>query len=158
MQEANSTGAEYYRRRLEAFLRERHPRLVHAAGLIEGRSRAAAAVYREAIASGEDALRAATRADALLYEGLIFSKFDAIGCLLALDYPVLPEERRRSLALEMEESLADVFNRYDLDDGIYAREEYRRLLAELSGAVRRYLDGVRLPALRRGRPPHRKQL
>lgn len=158
MQEANSIGAEHYRRRLEAFLRERHPRLVHAIGLIDGRSRAAAAAYREAIASGEDALRAATRADALLYEGLIFSKFDTIGCLLALDYPVLPEERRRSLALEMEESLADVFNRYNLDDGIYAREEYRRLLAELSEAVRRYLDGVRLPVLRKGRPPHHERL
>lgn len=158
MQEANSTGAEHYRQRLEAFLRERHPRLVHAAGLLDSRSRAAAAAYREAIASGEDALRAATRADALLYEGLIFSKFDAIACLLALDYPVLPAERRRNLALEMEESLAGVFNRYNLDDGIYAREEYRRLLAELSEAVRRCLDGVRLPVLRKGRPPHHERL
>lgn len=78
------------RRRLEAFLQERHPRLVHARQLIETRSRAAASLYRESVAAGEDTLRAATRADALLYEGLIFSKFDTLCCLLSIDYPLVP--------------------------------------------------------------------
>lgn len=146
---------DYYRRRLEIFLRERHPRLVHARRLIDSRSRAAASRYRESIASGEDALRAATRADALLYEGLIFSKFDTLSCLLATDYPLVPVDKRRSLALELEERFAGLFGRYNLDDGIYGREEYRHMLTELSSALRLCLEEHPLLVRRRGRPPHR---
>ena len=87
MKNDHAADTEHYRRRLEAFLQERHPRLVHARQLIETRSRAAASLYRESVAAGEDTLRAATRADALLYEGLIFSKFDTLCCLLSIDYP-----------------------------------------------------------------------
>lgn len=146
----------HYRRRLEAFLQERHPRLVNARQLIETRSRTAASLYRESVAAGEDTLRAATRADALLYEGLIFSKFDTLSCLLATDYPLIPPEKRRSLALELEEQFAGLFDRYNLDDGIYGREEYRYLLTELAAALRLYLEQHPLLMPRRGRPPHRR--
>lgn len=155
MNNDHAADTDYYRRRLEIFLRERHPRLVHARRLIDSRSRAAASRYRESIASGEDALRAATRADALLYEGLIFSKFDTLSCLLATDYPLVPADKRRSLALELEERFTGLFGRYNLDDGIYGREEYRRLLAELSAALRLCLEEHPLLVRRRGRPPHR---
>ena len=154
MKNDHAADTEHYRRRLEAFLQERHPRLVHARQLIETRSRAAASLYRESVAAGEDTLRAATRADALLYEGLIFSKFDTLCCLLSIDYPLVPPDKRRSLALELEERFAGLFDRYNLDDGIYGREEYRHLLAELSAALRLYLEQHPLPVCRRGRPPH----
>ena len=65
MKNDHAADTEHYRRCLEAFLQERHPRLVHARQLIETRSRAAASLYRESVAAGEDTLRAATRADAL---------------------------------------------------------------------------------------------
>lgn len=156
MKNDHAADTDYYRRRLEAFLQERHPRLVRAGRLIDTRSRAAASLYRESVASGEDALRAATRADALLYEGLIFSKFDTLSCLLATDYPLVPPEKRRSLAMELEERFADLFDRYNLDDGIYGREEYRHLLAELSAALRLCLEQHPLLVRRRGRPPHRR--
>ena len=129
MKNDHAADTEHYRRRLEAFLQERHPRLVHARQLIETRSRAAASLYRESVAAGEDTLRAATRADALLYEGLIFSKF---------------------------ERFAGLFDRYNLDDGIYGREEYRHLLAELSAVLRLYLEQHSLLVRRKGRPPHRR--
>ena len=47
MKNDHAADTEYYRRRLEAFLQERHPRLVHARQLIETRSRAAASLYPE---------------------------------------------------------------------------------------------------------------
>lgn len=156
MKNDHAADTEYYRRRLEAFLQERHPRLVHARQLIETRSRAAASLYRESVAAGEDMLRAATRANALLYEGLIFSKFDTLCCLLSIDYPLVPPEKQRSLAMELEKRFTGIFDRYNLDDGIYGREEYRYLLAELSAALRLYLEQHPLPVCRRGRPPHRR--
>lgn len=154
MRNDHAADTDYYRQRLEAFLWERHPRLVHARQFIDTRSRTAASLYREAVAAGEDTLRAAIRADALLYEGLIFSKFDTLCCLLSIDYPLVPPEKQRSLAMELEERFAGLFNRYNLDDGIYGREEYRHLLAELSAALRLYLEQHPLLIRRRGRPPH----
>ena len=156
MKNDHAADTEYYRRRLEAFLQERHPRLVHARQLIETRSRAAASLYRESVAAGEDMLRAATRANALLYEGLIFSKFDTLCCLLSIDYPLGPPEKQRSLAMELEKRFTGIFDRDNLDDGIYGREEYRYLLAELSAALRLYLEQHPLPVCRRGRPSHRR--
>ena len=156
MKNDHAADTEYYRRRLEAFLQERHPRLVHARQLIETRSRAAASLYRESVAAGEDMLRAATRANALLYEGLIFSKFDTLCCLLSIDYPLVPPEKQRSLAMELEKRFTGIFDRYNLDDGIYGREEYRYLLAELSAALRLYLEQHPLPVCRRGRQSHRR--
>lgn len=156
MKNDHAADTEYYRRRLEAFLQERHPRLVHARQLIETRSRAAASLYRESVAAGEDMLRADTRANALLYEGLIFSKFDTLCCLLSIDYPLVPPEKQRSLAMELEKRFTGIFDRYNLDDGIYGREEYRYLLAELSAALRLYLEQHPLPVCRRGRPSHRR--
>ena len=156
MKNDHAADTEYYRRRLEAFLQERHPRLVHARQLIETRSRAAASLYRESVAAGEDMLRAATRANALLYEGLIFSKFDTLCCLLSIDYPLVPPEKQRSLAMELEKRFTGIFDRYNLDDGIYGREEYRYLRAELSAALRLYLEQHPLPVCRRGRPSHRR--
>lgn len=155
MRNDHAADTDYYRRRLEVFLQERHPRLVHAGQLIDSRSRAAASLYREAIASGEDTLRAATRADALLYEGLIFSKFDTLSWLLATDYPLVPAEKQRSVAIELEKHFTDIFGRYNLDDGIYDREEYRGLLTELSEALRLYMEEHPLLIRRKGRPPHR---
>lgn len=156
MKNDHAADTEHYRRRLEAFLQERHPRLVHARQLIETRSRAAASLYRESVVAGEDMLRAATRANALLYEGLIFSKFDTLCCLLSIDYPLVPPEKQRSLAMELEKRFTGIFDRYNLDDGIYGREEYRYLLAELSAALRLYLEQHPLPVCRRGRPSHRR--
>lgn len=154
MRNDHVADTDYYRQRLEAFLRERHPRLIHARRFIDTRSRAAASLYREAVVAGDNMLRAITRADSLLYEGLIFSKFDTLCCLLSIDYPLVPPEKRRSLAMELEERFSGIFDRYNLDDGIYGREEYKKLLTELSEALRLYLEAHPLPIRRKGRPPH----
>ena len=68
------TDPLYYRNRLEEFIRERHPRLIHAYKLIGTRSNLAAQTYKEAIESGESPLAASARADTVLYEDLIFSR------------------------------------------------------------------------------------
>ena len=76
--------------------------------------------------------------------------------MLSIDYPLVPPEKQRSLVMELEKRFTGIFDRYNLDDGIYGREEYRHLLAELSAALRLYLEQHPLPVCRRGRPPHRR--
>lgn len=82
-----SINADYYRRRLEKFLRERHPRLADDRELIHRRSTQAAGEYNRSIEQGESPLLASCRADEKLYGGLIFSRFDTLRCILATEYP-----------------------------------------------------------------------
>lgn len=126
------TDPLYYRNRLEEFIRERHPRLIHAYKLIGTRSNLAAQTYKEAIESGESPLAASARADTVLYEDLIFSRFDTLRCILATEFPMIPAHRQRSLALTLETYCEDVFARYNLDDGMVARSEYNHLIVELT--------------------------
>lgn len=87
--------ADYYRRRLEEFLAERHPQLTGARELVATRSNRAYAVYRTTLAQGFSPLKATARADAVLYEGLIFSRYDLLRDILATDYPQIPEYQLR---------------------------------------------------------------
>lgn len=134
------TDPLYYRNRLEEFIRERHPRLIHAYKLIGTRSNLAAQTYKEAIESGESPLAASARADTVLYEDLIFSRFDTLRCILATEFPMIPAHRQRSLALTLETYCEDVFARYNLDDGMVARSEYNHLIVELTNTLRIYFQ------------------
>ena len=145
------TDPLYYRNRLEEFIRERHPRLIHAYKLIGTRSNLAAQTYKEAIESGESPLAASARADTVLYEDLIFSRFDTLRCILATEFPMIPAHRQRSLALTLETYCEDVFARYNLDDGMVARSEYNHLIVELTNTLRIYFQQNNIYTPRRGR-------
>ena len=108
--------ADYYRRRLEEFLAERHPQLTGARELVATRSNRAYAVYRTTLAQGFSPLKATARADAVLYEGLIFSRYDLLRDILATDYPQIPEYQLRPLALQLCDICAPVFGSFNLDD------------------------------------------
>lgn len=123
--------ADYYRRRLEEFLAERHPQLTGARELVATRSNRAYAVYRTTLAQGFSPLKATARADAVLYEGLIFSRYDLLRDILATDYPQIPEYQLRPLALQLCDICAPVFGSFNLDDGILQRREYGTLVARL---------------------------
>lgn len=138
MKDTSTCDFYYYRKRLAAFIQERHPRLVHAQHFIDMRSQQAAEAYAEVLASGGNIFTATARADSILYEGLIFSRFDTLCCILATEYPSIPTKRHRTLALELEPHCKEVFERYNLDDSLVNRSEYNHLIAELIDAVRAY--------------------
>ena len=140
----------YYRKRLTTFIQERHPRLAHARQLIDTRSQRAAEAYAETLGSGGNIFSATARADSILYEGLIFSRFDTLYCILATEYPEIPNKRLRMLALDLETHCKEVFEHYNLDDGLVNRSEYNHLISELIAAVRRYFEQNQL-LLRRSR-------
>lgn len=135
-----SNDETFYRRRLVAFLRERHPHLVHADRLIETRSQKAAEVFRRSKLAGQTTTKASAEADRVLYRGLIFSKFDTLRCILATEFPDISETRQRALAQEIGPYCAEVFGRYTLDDQLVERSEYNHLIVELIDAVRTYFD------------------
>ena len=66
-----SIPVSHFRRRLESFINERHPNLKNAQRLIATRS---------------------VQADALLFEGLLFSKYDTIRCIIATEFPKIPPD------------------------------------------------------------------
>lgn len=142
----------YYRKRLATFIKERHPRLVHAEQLIDTRSQRAADAYADIIAAGGNIFTASARADSILYEGLIFSRFDTLCCILSTEYPEIPNKRLRVLALDLEEHCKDVFEHYNLDDGLVNRREYNHLIAELITSVRLYFEQNHILLRRAGRP------
>lgn len=147
----------YYRKRLTTFIEERHPRLVHAHQLINTRSARAADAFADTLASGGNIFTATARADAILFEGLIFSRFDTLRCILATEYPEIPTSRQRALALELEPHCKEVFERYNLDDGMVNRSEYNHLISELIHAVRAYFAHNHILLRRAGRPRREKQ-
>lgn len=130
----------YHRNRLKEFLRERHPRLVQSRRLIDIRSEQAAKTYQTAIDKGESPLAASAKADTILYEGLIFSRFDTLRCILATEFPMVRPKQQRTLALELEPYCEPVFAHYNLDDGLVARSEYNHLIVELIETLRVYFQ------------------
>lgn len=142
----------YLRKRLSEFIRERHPRLFRSRKFIEERSNKAAAAYRKALEEGDDATSAALRAEAVLFQGLIFSRFDTLRCILATEFPMIPLSQQRSLAIELEPLYEDIFSRYTLDDDLVNRSEYNHLLAELIEALKLYFQQNPIFMPRRGRP------
>ena len=85
-----SIPVSHFRRRLELFINERHPNLKNAKRLIATRSVQAAQAFSSAVLAGDSETAARTKADALLFEGLLFSKDDTIRCIIATEFPKIP--------------------------------------------------------------------
>lgn len=97
------------------------------------------------------------RADSILYEGLIFSRFDTLCCILTTEYAEIPNNRLRILAQELEEHCKEVFEHYNLDDGLINRSEYNHLICELITSVRLYFKQNPILLRRSGRPRRNKK-
>lgn len=106
--------------------------------------------YRQSIESGSNPIIALTRADTVLYEGLIFSRFDTLRCILATEFPAIPQRQQRSMALKLMTVCKDIFAKYNLDDGLIQRSEYNHLIMELIAACRGYIKQNPIPRI--GRP------
>lgn len=80
----------FFRRKLEVYLTERHPNLTQAKKFICTRSEKALFVYARALDAGCSTQSAQQQSEVALFEGLIFSKFDTIRCILATEFPQVP--------------------------------------------------------------------
>ena len=88
----------YFARRLGAFLREHHPLLEKTEGMVRERSRRAWVSAWDALQSGDSVRTALQKADSVLYKGLLFSGYDTLRCVLAAEFPEVPESERYSLS------------------------------------------------------------
>ena len=108
---------------------------------INKRDQEASEVYEDAIRRGENREEASADANAVLFEGLYFSKFDTIMDVLTEEFTEeLKEEQFRPFAIQMLPICERVFSRYELNDDFAYFSEYNKLYTEITGAIQIYID------------------
>lgn len=129
----------YFARRLGAFLREHHPLLEKTEGMVRERSRRAWVSAWDALQSGDSVRAALQKADSVLYKGLLFSGYDTLRCVLAAEFPEVPESERHECVVRLLPLCKEAFMRYDLCDDLLEGTEYNHLILDLIEAVRRHI-------------------
>ena len=79
------------------------------------------------------------KADSVLYKGLLFSGYDTLRCVLAAEFPEVPESERHECVVRLLPLCKEAFMRYDLGDGLLASPEYNHLILDLIEVVRRHI-------------------
>lgn len=99
------------------------------------RSELAAESYAGAIANEYTHQSAEEIASSILYEGLLFSRYDTIRNVLINEFTIIPSERINSLAMELLVPTEEVFSEYPIDDSFANSPEYPLLYTELVGFI-----------------------
>lgn len=129
----------YFKLRLMVFLKESHPNKADNNQFIHERSKLATATYAGAIEAGQDHLAALKQANAELYRGLLFSKYDMLFEILSEEFTdAIEEEKIPQYALELLPLCETVFSKYSLDNGFADTPEYEKLYTELTGKIEAY--------------------
>lgn len=129
----------YFQLRLLAFLQENHPEKINDHGFVRQRSELAALVYSEAILNGQNHFKAESVANAELYRGLHFSKYNTLFEILSEEFAdTVNEDKIDQYALELLPLCETVFLAYPLNDGFADTPEYEKLYTELSGKIAAY--------------------
>jgi hypothetical protein len=131
----------YFRLSLTAFLRESHPERLKDNRFIIACTDAATETYEQAIRSGDTPMRAIEQANAVLFRGLHFSKYDTLKNILWNEFPdEVPEDEAGELAIKLLPKCESVFAGYPLSDGFAYEPEYELLYTELTGTIALYLE------------------
>lgn len=126
----------YFKLRLIAFFKESHLDKVNEHLFIKERSELATDTYARSIASAYNHLEALGQANAELYRGLHFSKYDTLFEILSEEFSdTIAEENISKYALELLPLCEDVFSVYDLHDNFADTPEYKQLYTELTGKI-----------------------
>jgi hypothetical protein len=134
-------GIFYFRLSLMDFLRESHPERLHDHRFILACADAATEAYEQAIISGETPVQAAEQANAVLFNGLHFSKYDMLVRILWSEFlGEAPEEDAGELALRLLPECESVFSQYPLSDSFADEPAYDLLYTELTGTIALYLE------------------
>ncbi len=125
----------YYGLLLLSYLKESHPDKANDKEFIRLRSELAAENYAGAIANGYTHQSAEETASSILYEGLLFSRYDTIRNVLINEFTIIPSERINSLAMELLMLSEEVFSEYPVDDSFANSPEFPLLYTELVGFI-----------------------
>ena len=131
----------YFRLSLTDFLRESHPERLKDKRFIIACTDSAIEAYEQAIRSGNTPLESIEQANAILYQGLHFSKHDTLVNILWNEFAEeVPEKEAKTLAIKLLPECEQVFEQYPLSDGFAYEPEYDLLYTELTGAVALYIE------------------
>jgi hypothetical protein len=130
---------------LEDFLRESHPELLKDGRFILACTDAATEAYEQSIRNGDTPTEAVEQANAILYNGLHFSKYDTIVNILWNEFfNEVPEDDAKEWAVKLLPECEAVFANYPLSDGFAYEPEYELLYTELTGTIALYLESHEL--------------
>ncbi|KAA6333790.1 hypothetical protein EZS27_017832, partial [termite gut metagenome] len=108
---------------------------------ITSRSEAAAESYEQAVRNGSNPIEAAEQANAVLFEGLHFSKHDTLVTVIWNEFAgVVPQSEAGAFALSLLPACEPVFAKYPLWDDFAYTSEFDLLYTELTGTISIYLD------------------
>ena len=131
----NKQELSYYRLLLLSYLKESFPEKADDRDFINLRAELAAESYANAIADSYTPQSAEEIASAILYEGLLFSKYDTIRNVLINEFTIVPAERINDLAMELLSPCEEVFSEYPIDDSFAHSPEFMSLYTELVGFI-----------------------
>lgn len=142
---SHAPDISYFRLSLMDFLRESHPERLKDNRFIISCADAATEAYEQAILSGDTPEDAIEQANAVLFEGLHFSKHDTLKNILWNEFAEeVPEDEAKPLAIELLTDCEPVFAKYPLSDGFAYEPEYELLYTELTGTIALYLESHEL--------------
>lgn len=135
MKKKDKQELSYYGLLLLSFLKESHPEKANDQDFILLRSELVAKSYAGAITDGYTQQSAEEIASSILYEGLLFSRYDTIRNVLINEFTIIPSERIDSLAMELLVPVEEVFSEYPIDDSFANSPEFTTLYTELVGFI-----------------------
>lgn len=131
----NRQELSYYGLLLYSYLQESHPDKTGDSQFIKTRADIAAEAYSNAIKDGYSHDRAEEMACKVLYEGLLFSKFDTIRTILLEEFSYIPESEVFQKTILLLPLCEEVFAEYALNDEFVYSAEYNLLYTELVGLI-----------------------
>ena len=116
----------YFAATLTAYLRESHPELLPDKHFIAERSDHAAQTYERAVRNGNSVYEALELSNAVLYQDLRFSKYDAIFEVVSEWFPEVAARQRTAFCLKLLPVCEEVFEMYDLTDDFESSPSYKK--------------------------------
>lgn len=125
---------------LQTYLRESHPQLLGDRDFILSRGDAAADTFERARRNGAEVYEALELANAVLYQDLRFSRYDAIFEVVSEWFPEVAPVERPGFCLRMLPICKSVFDKYAPGDDFESHPAYQTLLTELAGMIQENID------------------
>lgn len=132
----------YFTLTLQSFLNESFPEQAADKTFIKERSDLAAQTYADARVSGHTHTEAAELSNAVLYEGLHFSRFDTLFRVICNEFDTyMADEDLRPFAQKMYPHCSEVFDNYPTNEPEFVdTPAYDLLYTELTGTVALYIE------------------
>jgi hypothetical protein len=129
----------YFSIALRLYLQESHPDVTDER-FIERRASAALDEYCRAVREGTNRLDAMERANAVLFAGLRFSKFEELKYIVREWFDEIPETERDGFCLKMLKQCSRIFKKYDPGDDFELSAGYVDMQLELTGFIQEYIE------------------